>query len=108
MKLILLICVEDHTEQKWSLLHEMYELERIGKLSFSENDGVTPVGLHAVLFDQSKAHSIYIRVCSHLLFDKKWPYFVVEVDTRSTMLVEGIHVEELQASLEKLKDLDIL
>ena len=108
MKLILLICVEDHTEQKWSLLHEMYELERIGKLSFSENDGVTPVGLHAVLFDQSKAHSIYIRVCSHLLFDKKWPYFVVEVDTRSTMMVEGIHVEELQASLEKLKDLDIL
>ena len=97
MSLTLLISLKDHTEEKWSLSHEMLGSESDGKWSFSENAGVIPVGLHACLFDQTKAHDIFVQVCAHLI-DKKWPYFVSPVDDAS-ILVVGISVEGLQSIL---------
>jgi len=99
MNLTLLVSLKDQTEAKWSLLHEMSGRETEGKWSFSENAGVIPVGLHAVLFDQTKGHGIFVQVCAHLI-DKKWPYCVVTVDV-SSILVEGTCAPELQAIVEK-------
>ena len=99
MELTLLISLKDHVKQNWSLLHEMSGRQTDGKWSFSSNDGVIPVGLHAVLFDQTKAHGIYVQVCAHLI-DKIWPYFVVKVDAAS-ILVEGKCAPELQAIVQR-------
>jgi len=101
MKFILLISLEVHKKDEWSLLHEMSARERDGKWPFSANDGAIPVGLNAFLFDQTKAHGIYVRVCAHLI-DKKWPYFVTTVD-RDAILGEALPGSKLQAILDKLK-----
>ncbi len=101
MKLTLLVSLKTQkdNEDPWTLTHAMRGMEQNGQISFSENDGVIPTGSHSVLFDQTKAHGIYVQVCAHLI-DKNWPYFVLTVDA-DAILVEGMSVPKLQAILGK-------
>jgi hypothetical protein len=96
MDLTLLVSLKDQEEQNaWSLKHEISQMEIDDKLALSQNESVIPVGLHAFLLDQTKAHAIYVQVCAHLI-DKKWPYFVCTVDA-SSILVEGKCEGKLQS-----------
>jgi len=101
MNFILLISLDNQIEEKWSLIQDLYAVEKNGKWSFSGIDGVTPIGLHAVLFDRTKAHETYVQVCAYLL-DKKSPYFVLYLDQFS-MLVAGQCETELQAIVKRFQ-----
>jgi hypothetical protein len=94
-KLLLLIYLYDDPPN--DLISRIRHIEAVDKVSLLGCDGVTLLSNNAILFDQTKSHDSYVRVCRGLIFSKR-PYFVYEFHPDDALAV-GKLPKEVQASL---------
>lgn len=65
------------------------------------HDGVALLSCNAILFDETKAHDAYVRVCSSLL-SSGLPYLIVPLSSVDECLAVGKLSKEVAESLARL------
>ena len=83
-KFILLIYLHDDPSN--DLISRVEYLERNDHVSLLKRDDIIPLSGNALLFDQTKSHDVYVRVCRELVSIGR-PYLVVELEATSALAV---------------------
>ncbi len=96
-KLILLIYMHDDPPN--DLISRARYVERQDHISLLKRDGVTPISGNVLLFDQTKSHDVFVRLCREILSLDR-PYLTVELEAGDALAV-GPLSKEVQASLSK-------
>ena len=83
-KLTILIYLHDDPPN--DLVSRVQYVEGKDRISLLRHDGVTQLSGNALLFDQTKSHDVYVRVCRELVSIGR-PYLVVELEATSALAV---------------------
>ena len=88
-----------HDDPPNDLLSRVGYIEKQDRVSLLPHDGVIQLSNNVLLFDQTKSHDVFVRVCRDLVSLKRL-YLVLPVVSESALLVGPLSTE-VQASLKK-------
>ena len=88
-----------HDDPPNDLISRVGYVERKSQVSLLPHDGVTQLSNNVLLFDQTKAHDVFVRLTADLVSIER-PYLILPVVSESALLV-GPLSKEVQASLSR-------
>jgi hypothetical protein len=98
--LILLIYLRDDPSN--TLMSRIEHMQKSdGSINLEGRDGVFPLSANAILFAQTKAHDVLVKVCAHLL-DADFPYLLVPIRSTDGWVAGGRIRSKLKPILERL------
>ena len=98
--LILLIYLRDDPSN--TLMSRIEHMQKSdGSINLEGRDGVFPLSSNAILFAQSKAHDVLVKVCAGLLA-ADFPYLLVPIRSTDGWVAAGKIQPKLQAILDQL------
>jgi hypothetical protein len=97
---VLLIYLRDDPSN--TLMNRIAYMQQSGMpINLVERDGVFQLSNNAILFAQTKAHDVLVKVCAHLL-DADFPYLLVPIRSTEDWIVAGTIRPKLKPILESL------
>ncbi len=88
-----------HDDPANDLISRVAYIEKQSKKPLLPHEGVIQLTNNALLFDQTRAHGIFVRICADLVSIER-PYLVLPVSLESALLVGDIP-KEVQCNFAK-------